>query len=156
MKRARDVRKQLVTLMTRFDLPVISCKNDYSKIRKAITAGFFAHAAKRDPKDGYKTLVDDQTVYIHPSSTLFNKNPEYVVYHELIMTSKEYMRQVVVIEQKWLVDVAPNFFQISDPNVLNKKKRNTKLDPIGYDKDDPEANMWKISYQVRNLAQLFK
>lgn len=156
MKRARDVRQQLVTLMDRFKLPLVSCRSDYSKIRKSIAAGFFAHAAKRDPKDGYKTLVDDQTVHIHPSSTLFNKNPEYVVYHELVLTSKEYMRNVVVIDQKWLVDVAPNFYKVSDPNVLNKKKRNMKLEPLGYNKDDPEAQRWKISYRVRNLEQLLK
>lgn len=156
MKRAKDVRQQLIALMDRFKLPVVSCRNDYSRIRKSIAAGFFAHAAKRDPKDGYKTIVDDQTVHIHPSSTLFNKNPEYVVYHELVMTSKEYMRNIVVIDQKWLVDVAPNFYKVSDPNVLNKKKRNMKLDPLGYNKDDPRANQWKITYRVRNLEQILK
>jgi HrpA-like RNA helicase len=33
-------------------------------------------------------------VYIHPSSSLFNRNPEWVIYHELVLTSKEYMREV--------------------------------------------------------------
>jgi ATP-dependent RNA helicase DHX8/PRP22 len=27
-------------------------------------------------------------VYIHPSSALFNKSPEWVLYHELVMTTK--------------------------------------------------------------------
>lgn len=156
LRRAKDVKNQLTSLLERFKLPLSSCKGDYSSVRKAIAAGFFRNAAKRDPKDGYKTLVDDQTVYIHPSSTLFNKNPEYVVYHELIMTSKEYMRQIVVIEQKWLVDVAPNFYKVSDPNVLNKKKINLKLNPIGYNKDNPDANDWKLSRRVRKLDQIIR
>ena len=29
--------------------------------------------------EGYKTLVDGQPVYIHPSSALFNHNPDVVV-----------------------------------------------------------------------------
>ena len=156
LRRARDVRMQLLKLMKRFDIGVISCKGDYSKVRKAVAAGFFAHAAKRDPKDGYRTLADDQAVYLHPSSSLFNKKPEYVVYHELILTSKEYMRNVVVIDQRWLVDVAPNFYRVSDPNVLTKKKRNMKINPIGYDPKDPHANEWKISYQARNLDQILR
>lgn len=59
---------------------------------QAIVAGYFAHAARRDPQEGYKTLVEGQTVYIHPSSALFQKNPEWVIYHDLVLTSKEYMR----------------------------------------------------------------
>ena len=94
MRRAQDVRKQLMTIMERFKLE-ISSSNDYRKIRKAISAGFFAHAAYKDNEDGYRTLVDNQQVYIHPSSSLFNKNPHCVVYHELVLTTKEYMREVI-------------------------------------------------------------
>ncbi|KAL6296128.1 hypothetical protein ACE6H2_004270 [Prunus campanulata] len=39
----------------------------------------------------YRTLVENQQVYIHPSSALFQKQPDWVIYHELVMTSKEYM-----------------------------------------------------------------
>lgn len=39
----------------------------------------------------YRTF---QVVYIHPSSALFNRQPEWVVYHEVVLTAKEYMREV--------------------------------------------------------------
>jgi len=55
MKRALDVRKQLLTIMERYKLKVISSGSDYAKVRKSIAAGFFAHVARRDPKEGYKT-----------------------------------------------------------------------------------------------------
>jgi len=58
------------------------------KVRKAIVSGFFANTAKKDPQEGYKTLVEGQPVYIHPSSSLFQKNPDYVLYHELVLTTK--------------------------------------------------------------------
>jgi len=39
--------------------------------------------------------VADQTpVFIHPSSALFQRQPDWVVYFELVLTSKEYMREV--------------------------------------------------------------
>ena len=37
-----------------------------------------------------------QTVHIHPQSSLFQELPKWVVYHELVFTTKEYMRQVIV------------------------------------------------------------
>ena len=87
-------------MMFKSHLPIVSCNREYYKVLKAITAGLFMNVAKKDPKDGYLNLVDDQKIYLHPSSSLFNKNPEYVVYNELIMTSKEYMRNCSVIDSK--------------------------------------------------------
>lgn len=43
---------------------------------------------------GYKTVVEQQPVYIHPSSAVFQQQPDWVIYHELILTTKEYMREV--------------------------------------------------------------
>jgi ATP-dependent RNA helicase DHX8/PRP22 len=59
----------------------------------------------------YKTMVEGTPVYIHPSSSLINRQPEWVIYHELVLTTKEYMRECVAIEPKWLVEAAPMFFK---------------------------------------------
>lgn len=59
--------------MDRYKLSVKSCGRDYSKLRKAIAAGLFFNSAKKDNSEGYKTIVDSHTVYIHPSSALFNR-----------------------------------------------------------------------------------
>jgi len=77
----------------RYKLDVVSAGKNFTKIRKAITAGFFFHAARKDPQEGYRTLVENQPVYIHPSSALFQRQPDWVIYHELVMTTKEYMRR---------------------------------------------------------------
>ncbi|KJH48464.1 S1 RNA binding domain protein [Dictyocaulus viviparus] len=90
----KDIRKQLLGIMDRHKLDLVSCGRDVQRIQKAICSGFFKNAAKRDPQEGYRTLVDGQNVFIHPSSALFQNQPEWVVYHELVMTTKEYMREV--------------------------------------------------------------
>lgn len=61
----------------RYRQDIISCGKNYKRVCKAIAAGFFTHAAKRDPQEGYKTLTEGQPVYIHPSSSLFNNPPEW-------------------------------------------------------------------------------
>jgi HrpA-like RNA helicase len=47
-----------------------------------------------EPQEGYKTVADQTPVFIHPSSALFQRQPDWVIYHELVLTSKEYMREV--------------------------------------------------------------
>ncbi|KAJ1652896.1 DEAH-box ATP-dependent RNA helicase prp22, partial [Coemansia sp. RSA 25] len=112
LRAASDIRKQMVGIMDRYKQDIVSCgERNYDPVRRALCAGFFRHAAKRDPQEGYKTLIEGTPVYIHPSSALFNKNPEWVIYYQLVMTSKEYMREVTVVEAKWLVEVAPTFFK---------------------------------------------
>lgn len=98
--------------MDRYRIDVVSCGKNFSKVLRAICGGYFRHAAKKDPQEGYKTLVEGTPVYIHPSSAIFNRQPEWVIYHELVLTSKEYMREVIAIEPKWLVEVAPTFFKV--------------------------------------------
>ena len=65
LKRAADVRKQLVGIMDRYKNDIISCGNNYNRVRRAIASGFFRHAAKKDPQEGYKTLVEGTPVFLH-------------------------------------------------------------------------------------------
>lgn len=143
MRRAQDVRKQLVTILDRYRMDIVSAGKNFTKVRKCIVAGFFTNAAKKDAQDGYKTMVENQPVYIHPSSALFNKNPEWVIYHELVLTTKEYMRNVLTIEPKWLVELAPNFYKQGDPTKLSKAKKQQKIEPL-FDKYNP-PDSWRLS-----------
>ncbi|KAL0283913.1 UNVERIFIED_CONTAM: putative pre-splicing factor ATP-dependent RNA helicase DEAH5 [Sesamum angustifolium] len=132
-----------VSLQVGYKLDVVSAGKNFSKIRKAIAAGFFFHAARKDPQEGYRTLVENQPVYIHPSSALFQRQPDWVIYHELVMTTKEYMREVTVIDPKWLVELAPRFFKVSDPTKMSKRKRQERIEPL-YDRYH-EPNSWRLS-----------
>ncbi|GAB9463862.1 ATP-dependent helicase HrpA [Globisporangium polare] len=143
IRRAQDVRKQLLSILDRYKMDVVSCGKNLNKVRRAIVAGYFANTAKKDPQEGYRTMVEGQPVYIHPSSALFNKSPEWVLYHELVLTTKEYMRNIMTIEPKWLVELAPAFFKKGDPTKLTKRKRNEKIEPL-YDRFNP-PDAWRLS-----------
>lgn len=145
LRRAQDVRKQLLGIMDRHKLDVVTCGKNTAKVQKAICSGFFRNAAKKDPQEGYRTLVDSQVVYIHPSSALFNRQPDWVIYHELVLTTKEYMREVTTCDPKWFVELAPSFFRFADPNRLSKAKKQQRLEPL-YNKYE-EPNSWRISRQ---------
>lgn len=53
-----------------------------------------------------------------------------MIYHELILTTREYCHNVTAIEPKWLVDVAPQFFKVADANKISKRKKQEKIEPL--------------------------
>ncbi|WFD38003.1 RNA helicase [Malassezia japonica] len=147
LRRAQDVRKQLVGIMDRYHHDILTCGKDYNSVRRAICSGYFRNAAKKDPNEGYKALAESGgNIYLHPSSSLFSRPSEYVVYHEVVMTTKEYMREVTAIEPKWLVEVAPRFFRTSDPASISKRKREEKIKPL-HSKHASRQEEWRRSVQ---------
>ncbi|KAJ3289529.1 hypothetical protein HK104_007398 [Borealophlyctis nickersoniae] len=125
MKRARDVRDQLIGLMERTEVPVVSNADPGNTvpIRKAVTAGFFYNTARLQRSgDSYRTIKHNQTVGIHPSSSLFQINPKWILYFELVFTSREYMRQAIEIQSDWLLEVAPHYYKAKELEDDSNKK----------------------------------
>lgn len=54
----------------------------------------------------YLTVKDNQIVALHPSTALDHK-PEWALYDEFVLTSKNYIRTVTDIKMDWLLEIAP-------------------------------------------------
>jgi pre-mRNA-splicing factor ATP-dependent RNA helicase DHX16 len=126
LTRARDVRDQLAKLCERVEVAPSSCGSaNLEPIQKALTAGFFPNAARlQRGGDSYRTLKNNTTVYIHPSSVLMKSDPpeKTIIYYELVLTNKEYMRSCMPIRPQWLNEVAPHFHKKKDLEQLEDKK----------------------------------
>ena len=164
MRRAQDVRQQLVSIMERYKHQVVSCGRNTMKVRQALCSGFFRNAARKDPQEGYKTLIEGTPVYMHPSSALFGKPAEHVIFHTLVLTTKEYMHCTTGIEPKvsccvyyrsgpaanasqWLVEAAPTFFKVAATDRLSKRKKAERIQPL-YNRFAGEDD-WRLSAQKR-------
>lgn len=112
----REVRQQLLDIMKMHKIPLVSCGTNWDVIRKCIASGYFHNAAKLKGIGEYVNLRTGIPCVLHPSSAIFSLGytPDYVVYHELIMTSKEYMSCVTAVEPSWLVELAPRFFSVKE------------------------------------------
>jgi pre-mRNA-splicing factor ATP-dependent RNA helicase DHX15/PRP43 len=113
---ADNVRSQLKRIMERNDIDLISTphddKNYYTNICKALCAGYFMQVSKRmSGRKGYITVKDNQEVLIHPSSVLA-QDREWVIYHEFVLTTKNYIRTVTAIRPEWLLELAPAYYDI--------------------------------------------
>ncbi|XP_044296662.1 probable ATP-dependent RNA helicase DHX37 [Varanus komodoensis] len=93
-------------------------------LRQVVLAGLGDHVARRIQaeelldekwKNGYKTPLLDDPVFIHPSSVLFKQLPELVVYQEIVETTKMYMKGISVVEPEWIPLLLPPYCHFGDP-----------------------------------------
>lgn len=94
---------------------------------KCICSAYFHQAARLKGIGEYINCRSGMKCHLHPTSALFGAGftPDYVVYHELVMTSKEYMQCVTSVDPFWLAELGPMFFSIRDRdrNYGHKEKR---------------------------------
>lgn len=121
--RATTIREQLRRLLTKFKVPWTSSEGDPDVILRCIVLGFFANAARIHHSGSYRTLRDDRELHIHPNSVLYGeKPPKWVIFNEVVQTSKYYMRDVTAVESSWLVELAPHFYKQAKHGSLASKR----------------------------------
>ena len=128
LTRARDVRDQLAKLCDRVEVTITSVgAQDLVPIQKSLTAGFFPNAARlQKGGDSYRTVKNSMTTYLHPSSTLFEANPKWIIFYELVLTSREYMRGNLPIQAEWLAEAAPHYHKKKDLDALGTDRKMPK------------------------------
>ncbi|KAJ9157164.1 Pre-mRNA-splicing factor ATP-dependent RNA helicase-like protein cdc28 [Coniochaeta hoffmannii] len=127
LTRARDIRDQLAKLCDRVLEGSSTCGgiSNMQPVQRAITAAFFLNAARLQRNgDGYRTLKTNTTVYVHPSSVVksYDPPPKIIIYHELVVTSKEYVRSVIPVDAKWLSEFGGHYYDKKDVEALEVKK----------------------------------
>ncbi|XP_034099671.1 probable ATP-dependent RNA helicase DHX35 [Drosophila albomicans] len=112
LKRACELREQLINLARKkYGLPIFSCKGDVELLCKCITAGFFTQVAYLHHSGVYRQISSGTELAIHPNSTLYTlPQAQYVVYGELLQTTKLFMNHVTVIKKEWLTELAPHYY----------------------------------------------
>lgn len=100
LRRAKEVRDQLHDIVIMQKMNLVSCGTDWDLIRKCICSGFYHQAARVKGIGEFINLRTSVTMALHPTSALYGLGyvPEYVVYHELILTAKEYMSTVTAVD----------------------------------------------------------
>jgi pre-mRNA-splicing factor ATP-dependent RNA helicase DHX38/PRP16 len=125
LRRAQEIRNQLVDIMTSSKMTLASCGYDTDIVRLCICAGYYHQAAKRRGLGEYVNLRTSVAVQLHPTSALYNSGdpPDYVVYHELILTSREYMSCVTAVDPHWLADLGGVFYSVKEKGIHGGQRR---------------------------------
>lgn len=108
------MRAQLKDIMVQQRMSLASCGTDWDIVRKCICAAYFHQAAKLKGIGEYVNIRTGMPCHLHPTSSLFGMGytPDYIVYHELVMTTKEYMQCVTAVDGEWLAELGPMFYSV--------------------------------------------
>ena len=117
MRAADDVRNQLVNILTRMGIDIPDNTYDVhikpkrqKRITKCLIEGYFAQVAYLETNGYYITIRDNQYVFIHPSSVLTSIKPQWVLYNEFVLTSKNFIRTVSVVDKEILYNLKSEYF----------------------------------------------
>ncbi|KAJ2052142.1 Pre-mRNA-splicing factor ATP-dependent RNA helicase PRP16 [Coemansia sp. S16] len=124
MRKAREVRDQLVDILKgSLKLELKSAGANWDAIRQCICSAYFHQAARVKSLGEYNDLRTGMPCHLHPTSALYGMGytPDYIVYHELVFTSKEYMQCVTAVDPKWLAEMGPMFFSLREAGASRKK-----------------------------------
>ncbi|XP_030318388.1 probable ATP-dependent RNA helicase DHX40 isoform X3 [Calypte anna] len=120
LKSAFSVEKQLREIINKLkqlpDFPKETFEGSRTEIlRRCLCAGYFINVARRAAARTFCTMDGHGSiVYIHPSSTLHNQETllEWIIFHDVTVTSKIYVRTVCPVRYEWVKDLLPRLHQI--------------------------------------------
>ncbi|KAH7378753.1 pre-mRNA-splicing factor ATP-dependent RNA helicase PRP16 [Pyrenochaeta sp. MPI-SDFR-AT-0127] len=113
MQNVMNIRKQLqqqciqLKLLSKDDTQSDSAPSEARSeaILACMLRGFISNTARMMPDGSYKTLMGNQTVAIHPSSVLFGRKVEAIVFNEFVFTGKAWARGVSAVQLDWVSQV---------------------------------------------------
>lgn len=118
MQNVMDVRKQLraqcqqAKLLTKEELSnaddddqTAVSESTGNNILKCFLRGFPTNVARLVPDGSYRTIHGHMAVAIHPSSVLYSRKLEAILYNEFVYTNRTYARSVSAIQMNWLEEI---------------------------------------------------
>ncbi|KAL6454619.1 prp16 Pre-mRNA-splicing factor ATP-dependent RNA helicase prp16 [Candida maltosa Xu316] len=119
--RAKDIKHQLTLIMKKNKLQILRSHND-DDIRRCLCGSFYQQSAKltkmnlSSQPEFVNLRHSYMKMYLHPTSSLLESNlsSNYVIYHELVLTKKEYMNYVTCVDPMWLLEYGYKFYDVSD------------------------------------------
>ncbi|KAK9484187.1 P-loop containing nucleoside triphosphate hydrolase protein [Lipomyces starkeyi] len=117
LSRAVSVRNQLARYLEKLGVKVPASTSllttDAETIIKCLVGGYFANAAIMQPDGSFKLVGSEKIVWPHPSSVMFSRSAEWVIYSEVMeLGEKTYILGITKIERDWLLEAAPEYYQV--------------------------------------------
>lgn len=160
LRKAREVRAQLEDILRTQKLPIVSSGTDWDIIRKCITSGYFHQAARVKGVGEYVNCRTGVPMHMHPTSALYGLGytPDYVVYHELTLTSKEYMGIVTAVDPYWLADLGAVFYSIRESNAdsAGRRGRDTQMSRLVEIEAEFERDRQRAAAEEESVHKRFK
>jgi pre-mRNA-splicing factor ATP-dependent RNA helicase DHX38/PRP16 len=137
MKRVDEIRDQLVDILKSKKIRFTSAggtAGDLTRVQKSVAVSYFHNLSKLRGIGEYVNMLTSVPCHLHPTSALYGlgHTPEYIVYHEVVKTAKEYMQCVTAIEPEWLEEFGQKFFAVkrTGEDVVDAKKKERERETV--------------------------
>lgn len=129
LTKAVSIRNQLRRHMDRFGIVTDDSATETTstlaaqrsvRITRCLTAGYFMQAARMNPLDGsFRPIAslgrNQLTMHAHPTSLMFNRKADYVIFNEILETSdKVYIKDISKIEKNWLTEFGNGYYTVAN------------------------------------------
>lgn len=118
----RDAHRQLSLICRELQLTVNKEPSDYQKVHKAILSGLLSQIGQKTEEGDYQG-ARQRRFWVHPSSGIGRKRPQWVMAAELVETTKLYARMVARIEPDWIEPLATHLIKKNHFEPHWEKKR---------------------------------
>ncbi|WP_097083950.1 MULTISPECIES: ATP-dependent RNA helicase HrpA [unclassified Pseudomonas] len=122
MREWRDAHRQLALISRELQLKVNPEPADYPRLHKAVLAGLLSQIGQKT-EDGDYLGARQRRFWVHPSSGIGRKRPQWIMAAELVETTKLYARMVAKIDSQWLEPLAAHLVKTNHFEPHWEKKR---------------------------------
>ncbi len=118
----RDAHRQLGLICRDLQLGVNKEPADYPRLHKAILSGLLSQIGQKTEEGDYLG-ARQRRFWIHPSSGIGKKRPQWLMTAELVETTKLYARMVAKIDSDWIEPLAGHLLKKNHFEPHWEKKR---------------------------------
>lgn len=114
LSNALELAEKLESQTRRLGINTTSAQGRLELVQRAVISGLFTNVAHLHPSGDYKLIHSEQVIHVHPTSVfslLHDDRPEYVIFGDVLTTTKTFMRHIMAIERNWLLEEAGHYYR---------------------------------------------
>jgi len=106
----KEIRGQLMRELKNKGIAVEDIKATDENIQKSVAAGLVHNLLQSAGRHAYERVAGKSIgrIYVHPSSSSFQSQPQLIIGSNIVSTSKSYARMCQPVDSNWLPDIAPH------------------------------------------------
>lgn len=155
MEEICNIKEQLTLIVSDMGIPIIS-GGGIEDYLTCIARGMIQGVCVRYKRGIYRSLTTEKIV-IHPGSSMYREESEYIVAGEIIRTSRMYAMSVSALSKNIIKKIAPNLLISQGNDVIAKNEKRRKDEKHKEKKDvtstKDSIKLFEVLYPIQKIKK---